>query len=574
LRRTIAACLGLLTFLWASTNATAFDLVGVTEVTLSWTAATGPVQYYGVFVARNGAAPSELPEQFVPGNTATVSAAVGDVLTVQVAGYDAAGARGPLSDWSEPMAFLAAPSAPTEEPTPSGEPEPAPTEDPGTASDPAGETASPLLYSESFEAYGDGEDPLGWLDTGEQSSLVEEPALFETVALADGTTAFGTVSELTDIHSHLELGNSLDWSSYEFSGELAVDHPRAGIGVTLYSDYPQSDTYYRLRRHGGKSFQLAPHADGRVACEGRSDSGVVPEAGHWYRFRFQAHPDGGGTRLRAKLWPKQEPEPVLWQIDCVDAVATFEAGTPGVWATGRGTKLWDAFEVATVAPEDAPAYEPTTNDGAAGAVLYAEAFEAYGAGEDPLGWVDTGGRSSLLEDPTLFETVALRDGTMAFGTASRETSIHSHLLLGDAARWSAYEFSGRLAIDLGSAGIGVTLYSDYPDSDRYYRLSRRRASSFQLEPHGDTAITCLGRTDSSVVPDANVWYRFRFRALPEGSGTRLQANVWAGDRPEPEGWQIDCLDPDGTYQSGVPGLWSTGRGRKLWDELEVFAIGR
>ena len=78
---------------------------------------------------------------------------------------------------------------------------------------------------------------------------------------------------------------------------------------------------------------------------------------------------------------------------------------------------------------------------------------------------------------------------------------------------------------------------------------------------------------SGVEPRAGAWYRFRFRAQPEGDGTRLQAQVWEEGASEPNAWQIDCLDPAGTLRSGTPGVWSKGPGIKLWDDLEIRPLG-
>jgi hypothetical protein len=50
--------------------------------------------------------------------------------------------------------------------------------------------------------------------------------------------------------------------------------------------------------------------------------------------------------MRAKVWPESGSEPADWQIDCaVDGSIAIRAGRPGVWATGRGARLWDDLEV-------------------------------------------------------------------------------------------------------------------------------------------------------------------------------------------------------------------------------------
>jgi hypothetical protein len=40
-------------------------------------------------------------------------------------------------------------------------------------------------------------------------------------------------------------------------------------------------------------------------------------------------------------------------------------------------------------------------------------------------------------------------------------------------------------------------------------------------------------------------------------------------------WQIDCYDTsENRLTSGKPGLWSTGPGTKMWDDLEVERLRR
>lgn len=540
---------------WLATAAGAVQING-TRAELAWSPASGPVAGYMVFVSRNGAFAE--PEQTVSGTSVAVSAGFGDVLSVSVAAVDEAGNQGPRSQASEPIEFVAPPPPPVEEP-------PAPPDDPI-------EETTPVYY-EDFEAFADAEEPADWLDTKAKNSLIEDPSLFETFELTDGTVAFGTASTSTNIHSHLMASGAQGWAAYELSGLMSFDDYSAGIGVTLLSDYPNSDRYYRLRRYSGRrSFYLSAHSDGKVVCEGSQDTLVDPFVNRWYRFRFQAYPDGDGTRLRANVWEDGTTEPAGWQVDCIDPDGTFRAGRPGLWSMSRGLKLWDDLAV-TPLGETTPVEDPSSIGDPAGS-LYAESFEGYSDGADPAGWFDTGAKNSLAERQSLFETIALTDGTVAFGTESSDTNIHSHLLVSGGADWSAYEFSGSMSIAHQAGGIGVTLYSDYPRSDTYYRLRRYDGGTgaFHLAPHSATQVACQGTTDTGVVPHAGIWYRFRFQARPESGGTRLRARVWPKDTGEPASWQIDCLDAAGTFQSGLPGVWSTGRGIKLWDDLEVQPI--
>jgi hypothetical protein len=496
-----------------------------TRADLAWAPASGDVASYAVFVSRNGAAANEA-EQSVSGTSASVLGNFGDVLVVQVAGLDANGVMGPLSNASEPVEFVDTPPG-DEEPPPPGDEEPPPVgngeppPDPDEEPPPVTNQITPPVYYEDFEAYADGEDPVDWLDTGARNSLIEDPSLFETFELTDGSMAFGTRSSSSSIHSHLLAAGSEGWSGYEISGLWSIDNHNAGIGITLYSDFPNSSQYYRLRRSKAlRTFALAPRADGEVVCVGKQNTHVDPIRDRWYRFRFQAQPEGNGVRLRASVWEDGTPAPAVWQVDCLDPNGSLGSGVPGLWSQNRGVKLWDDFAVNPIDANEDPV-PPGDGSGA----LYAENFE------------------------------------------------DSHLATADSGSWSAYEVSGGMSISHQRAGIGVTLYSDYPNSDTYYALRRVGNSGvFYLASRAGQKIACQGSSGTDVLPTAGAWYLFRFRAEPEADATRLRARVWEEGTQEPGAWQIDCLDAAGTFQAGAPGVWSKGPGIKLWDDLEVRPV--
>lgn len=103
------AALGLLALLLAPAGtASALDMFGSTTARLGWTAASGPVAGYSVFVSRNGSL-ATAPEQQVANPSATVSAKLGDSLVVWVKAYDAAGNLGPASPSSDTLRFVTGP---------------------------------------------------------------------------------------------------------------------------------------------------------------------------------------------------------------------------------------------------------------------------------------------------------------------------------------------------------------------------------------------------------------------------------------------------------------------------------
>ncbi|MCA9924818.1 MAG: hypothetical protein KC421_20725, partial [Anaerolineales bacterium] len=189
------------------------------------------------------------------------------------------------------------------------------------------------------------------------NSMTADDALFKTYSVG-GTMAFGTTSTDANIHSHY-TGSGAATSSYRYTGRMYVTDSGGGIGVTFYSDYPNSDTYYRLRRHGtgsSASFHLNSHG-ATVEPLNTHDTGVVPGVNTWYRFIVEVEDVSGETAIRAKVWEAGTTEPAAWQIDATDGSSRLTSGTFGLWAYNNGSKYWDDLAVASLT--GAPANTPT-----------------------------------------------------------------------------------------------------------------------------------------------------------------------------------------------------------------------
>ena len=551
-----------------------------------------------------------------------------------------------------------------------------------------------------FESTEPGDNPQGWYDSGSGNSLSEDPALFN-VAEVDGTRALSTTSAATNVHSHYLATSSPDQPATSLTGRMRISAPSSGIGVTILSDYPSSDSYYRLRRYGSGAFEISPH--GTTITGGTTNTGVVPVANTWYDFRLEVEDQGDRTSIRARVWPSGSPEPTDWQVDAYDAGPQRRTtGTFGVWSMGAGTKFWDDFTTVlmpepgphtltltsagagtveatpdagdhphgssvqvTATPEpgwrfsgwsgDAAGTEnplaismlgdttvtatfveqvpvslsvETTGDGSvavdpdasdyfvgdvvtltasaaegqvftgwtgattstdnslvlelvgdttiaasfapAPPTLVSDDFESYEPGQNPSAWVDTRSNNSMATDDSLF---AISDvaGTRAFGTASTASNIHSHYLPTGTDPSGDYEVTGRMLVTDGAGGVGITVLSDYTESDAYYRLRRYGSTgAFELSPHG-TTIT--GTTRSTVVPVAGNWYRFRIEASDSGSGTSVRAKVWTDGAPEPDQWQMSATDESTSRRvTGAVGMWAHGPGSKYIDDIQVTPL--
>ncbi len=126
-----------------------------------------------------------------------------------------------------------------------------PTPDPPTEPPSGG-----VLFIEDFNGSPIGPAPAGWLGPAARNSMAPDSALFQVFSLS-GNRVLGTISTQEDIHAHYATPESAGWKSYEYSGRMRMDSAGSGIGVTGYSDYPVSDTYYRLRRVDARAREIS-----------------------------------------------------------------------------------------------------------------------------------------------------------------------------------------------------------------------------------------------------------------------------------------------------------------------------
>ena len=606
-------------------DAQAVQVMDATSVQMQWDPATGPVDGYAVFVMRNGGAMSSTPETTVSGTSVNLSGSAGDVLVVHVAALSTDGEVGPLSEASNPIEFVAAPPAPSDrdgdgipdggdafpddpregadsdgdgvgdnadafpnDPTRTTQDE-SPSEDSPALCElerniAAGSTA--LQSSEyqggqfpaslaldgdpgNFTHTGTGQGPAVWqVDLGEPHAI-REVVLHNRDGCCSARLRDISLEVLDDI-GRLQFRSALinPENVLRDPAELRLDlsdHAVTGriVRVTRTPDPDLSGS--EGRGNGDESTVLSLGEVEIYGCTSETpdldrDHDTVPDREDAFPddMHETADTDGDGIGDRADAFPSDPTESADSDGDGVGDRADAYPNDPGRSTASNG-------DGGDNAPPDS---------GADAEPLYAEDFEEYADGASPRGWLDTGANNSMIQAPRLFETFALTDGSVAFGTESTATNIHSHLVVDDSPAWSSYEVSGVLSIESPRAGIGITLYSDYPSSDHYYRLRRYGTGSFRLAPHAERRVRCAGSTNTDVVPTPGAWYRFRVQALPEGSGTRIRASVWLEDDAEPERWQIDCVDKKGTFERGTLGLWSMGAGLKLWDDFEVYQLER
>ena len=198
--------------------------------------------------------------------------------------------------------------------------------------------------------------------------------------------------------------------------------------------------------------------------------------------------------------------------------------------------------------------------------IWHQDFNGEPLGTQVSGWNDTGAGNSMSTQDSLFAVSVAGSSNRALSTTSTSTNIHSHLVQG--AGWSDYVYRGRMLVTSDTGGIGVTAYSQYPNTDSYYRL-RRYASQKQFHLSFHPGVSC-GTNNTGVRPTPNTWYEFKLEVTPDGSGSLVRAKVWEQGTSEP-GWQASCVDPSGPA-GGTVGVWSMGDSTRYWDDLQVIPL--
>ena len=257
-----------------------------------------------------------------------------------------------------------------------------------------------------------------------------------------------------------------------------------------------------------------------------------------------------------------------------DAIGTFVA-VVAYNADGDSVPSNERFFAATsVEPDPSPEPDPSLDD--ATRLFPLDANMLYGTNFAPPAtgdWFDTGANNSLARDDSLFVISAV-SGTNAFVTTDTSTNIHSHIVSGDSAAWTDYEVRGRMLMTQSSGGLGVTTFSDYPNSDMYYRLRSAPGinNEFRLTVHPQDIASLVCTSDSTgVTPSTNTWYVFRIRTTNGATSTIIEAKVWPSTGSEPSAWQARCEDVRVSRATGgTVGVWSMGGGTKAWDDLEVI----
>lgn len=105
----------------------------------------------------------------------------------------------------------------------------------------------------------------------------------------------------------------------------------AAAGSIYTSIVPRTingSTDYRLKIYiaasGQPALQLVRRVGGAESILATTKLPMTTAAGDWYSVAVQAAPEGGGTRLNARFWPRGAAEPTGWQVTAADATAALQ----------------------------------------------------------------------------------------------------------------------------------------------------------------------------------------------------------------------------------------------------------
>ena len=111
---------------------------------------------------------------------------------------------------------------------------------------------------------------------------------------------------------------------------------------------------------------------------------------------------------------------------------------------------------------------------------------------------------------------------------------------------------------LSSVGVTVNRYN------LIVKANTGKLSIQSWQPHLRMAKEMKFRSN----PD--VWYRMKLRVDVKDDGAHIRGKVWERDKPEPEEWTIETVDPHAN-ENGAPGLYMYALAEAYYDNVKVTA---
>jgi hypothetical protein len=370
-RKAWRAALWMALALALASPARAIDLVGQTSARFRWTASTGPVASYAVYVARNGAAFPSTPSQIVTGTEATVTGAYGDSIQLQVAARDDIGRLGPLSDPSEIVRFVA-PSIP-----------PVLAVSPTQISASAAQGQTPAAGSFTIRNTGGG--TLAWSVSESVAWLAVSPASGSATTETDGVVvsynttglAAGTYSGSIGVSAAGLASQTVAVTLTITSGSASLVVAPASIAATTPQGSSPPAQSFTVRNGGGGTLTwsategatwLALQPTSGTATTETDTVNVTFSTGNLPAGSYTATIGVAGTRVTTQTIPVSltvTPTPRLQLSATALSVSATQGGSPATASftlrnTGGGTLAWSVADDAPWLAVSPPAGSTTT----------------------------------------------------------------------------------------------------------------------------------------------------------------------------------------------------------------------
>ncbi len=182
-------------------------------------------------------------------------------------------------------------------------------------------------YREGFDAVAAGQRPPYFL-----SGAVR----FEVAETADGKVLKKGPSP-EGIHRHRTFLGAPDWSDYTVQADLMAERVGRKVG-----DVGLINSGYTVDLMGGHQQIQVRSWDSELRA-----SKEVPfswEPGTWYTLKVSVRTEAGKGVVRAKAWPRGQPEPAAWTLVAEDPLP-IERGSPGLYGYSPAPVYFDNVEV-------------------------------------------------------------------------------------------------------------------------------------------------------------------------------------------------------------------------------------
>ena len=178
----------------------------------------------------------------------------------------------------------------------------------------------------------------------------------------------------------------------------------------------------------------------------------------------------------------------------------------------------------------------------------------------------------LLEAPEGDSWRLQQDGSISIGPQRRTRFLE---LVGEgASAWTDFEMTGRVRFSESADSVGFLAYSRLSEGEDRTYMARRTAGSPFLAPAARGTGFTSGRIRHRTPLRPRVWHRLRVRVHSDQARTTLQAKSWEDGMVEPNDWDLEYEDANGTrISSGRAGLTARGPGLKEFADLSLLPGG-